>query len=86
MVTVRECLKEGGIDRSCPVLFDPAGESFDMSAAEFKQRVFNMLNKSFGIECIKSVSIILAKIPGRSEDDSDDEANPVVNNAFIAGV
>ena len=68
------------------VLFDPAGESFDMSAAEFKQRVFNMLNKSFGIECIKSVSIILAKIPGRSEDDSDDENNPVVSNAFIAGI
>ena len=68
------------------VLFDQGSKSFDMSAAEFKQRVFDMLSKSFGINNVKSVSIILAKIPGRNEDDFDEETAPVVSNAFVSGV
>lgn len=68
------------------VLFDENGSSFDALAGSFKQRVFEMLSKSFGIDSIKTVSITLSKIPpDRGGDDAPD--TPVVNNnAFISGV
>lgn len=67
------------------VLFDEDNRAFDTVAGEFKSRVFVMLNKSFGIESVKSVAIVLAKIPP-AHDDQDPKNTAVVNNAFIAGV
>ncbi len=69
------------------VIFDENGSSFDEVAGAFKQRVFVMLNKSFGIESIKTVAINLARIPAeREEHDGNDPTPPVINNAFVSGV
>ncbi|MBE6368483.1 MAG: hypothetical protein E7052_11375 [Lentisphaerae bacterium] len=78
--------KELGLTVS--VLFDEKESSFDAVAGAFKQRVFVMLTKSFGIETIKSVAINLAKIPADTEDfDSDAAAKtPTVNNGFGTGI
>ena len=67
------------------VLYDEQNRSFDAAAAALKQRIFDMLIKSFGIETIKTVSIVLARIPGRDADDSSNDT-PVTGNAFISGV
>lgn len=69
------------------VLFDENDNSFDAVAGAFKQRVFTMLNKSFGIDSVKSVAINLAKIPAEHEDRNDsDTTPPVINNGFVSGV
>ena len=68
------------------VMFDEHDKSFDALAGEFKQRVFGMLNKSFGIESVKSVSIVLARIPAERELNGEDNNPPVVNNAFVSGI
>ena len=70
------------------VLFDEKNSSFDAVAGAFKQRVFVMLNKSFGIESIKTVSINLARIPAEREDfDADNTTTPpAVNHAFGSGI
>ena len=71
------------------VMFAEKDRSFDALAGEFKQKVFVMLNKSFGIDSVKSVAINLAKIPSDVEEDEDNAGKPqapVINNAFTAGV
>lgn len=67
------------------LLYEEQQRSFDAAAAGLKQSIFSMLNRSFGIESVKSVSIVLARIPGRSADDNDNSAS-VSGNAFISGV
>ena len=76
------------LDLSVTVIFDSSEEAFDSVAGAFKQRIFTMLNKSFGIDSIKTVSIILSKIPVDRGDDDDENTNTAVigNNAFISGV
>ena len=72
---------------SVTVMFDENGSAFDELAGTFKQRVFDMLSKSFGIDSIKTVSVNLSKIPPeRHEADNDTPDTPVINNAFISGV
>ena len=63
-------------------------KSFDAVAGEFKQQIFIMLNKSFGIDSVKSVAINLSKIPHEKDDDFGNNTPdvPVANNAFISGV
>ncbi len=71
------------------LLYDAKDASFDAVAGLFKQRVFTMLEKSFGIDSVKSVSINLAKIPadnGEEDDDDDAGKTAIANNAFISGV
>ena len=68
------------------VLFDENGSAFDALAGSFKQRVFEMLNKSFGIDSIKTVSITLSKIPQERGDNDAPDTPMVNNNAFISGV
>ena len=67
------------------LLYDEHQRSFDAAAAGLKQSIFSMLTRSFGIESVKSVSIVLAKIPGRDSDESDNNT-AVSGNAFISGV
>ena len=67
------------------VLYEEQDRSFDAAAAALKQRVFDMLTRSFGSERVKSVSIVLAKIPGRDADEDNDDT-AVTGNAFISGV
>ena len=67
------------------LLYEEQQRSFDAAAAGLKQSIFLMLNKSFGIESVKSVSIVLARIPGRNADDHDNNTS-VPGNAFISGV
>jgi hypothetical protein len=67
------------------LLYEEQQRSFDAAAAGLKQSIFSMLNRSFGIESVKSVSIVLARIPGRSADDNDNSVS-VSGNAFISGV
>ncbi|MBR7144980.1 MAG: hypothetical protein IKD10_08565 [Lentisphaeria bacterium] len=80
--------RHGELALTVTVMFDERDKSFDAVAGAFKQQVFAMLNKSFGIDAIKSVAINLAKIPAGNEDDSEGNTPemPVVNNAFISGV
>lgn len=73
------------------VMFDERNNSFVTVAGMFKQRIFAMLNKSFGIDSVTSVAINLAKIPAGKYDDEDDSSykNPGVpagHNGFISGV
>ena len=70
------------------VEFEACGEAFDAVAGSFKQRVFAMLSKSFGIDSVKSVAINLAKIPaGRDADEDDSSKNvPPVPNTFTSGI
>ena len=81
--------RHGELAVTVTVSFAERTESFDAVAGAFKQRVFAMLNKSFGIDAVKNVIINLAKI---SDDVDADEpgdvkpAGPAVNNAFISGV
>ena len=81
-------LRHGELALTVTVMFAEKNESFDAVAGAFKQQVFTMLNKSFGIDSVKSVAINLAKIPADIEDDdnADDNTPPVVNNAFVSGV
>ena len=80
----RNCHHELGL--TVTVLFEEREKAFDIAAAELKQRIFSMLNKSFGIEDVKSVAIILSKIPGGHDMDEDGEDKVVVHNAFVSGV
>lgn len=70
------------------VLFDERDNAFDAVAGSFKQRVFAMLNKSFGIDSVKSVAINLAKIPAVKDVDEDDSSKnvPPISNTFTPGV
>ena len=71
------------------VMFAEKDRSFDALAGAFKQKVFVMLNKSFGIDSVKSVAINLAKIPSDVEEDDDNAGKPqtpVINNAFTSGL
>jgi len=73
------------LELTVTVLFEEQDKAFDAAAAELKQRVFTMLNKSFGIEDVKSVAIILSKIPGGHDTDGEDDV-PVVHNGFVTGI
>ena len=66
------------------VEFEACGEAFDAVAGAFKQRVFVMLNKSFGIDTVRSISINLTRMP-ENHDGSDREI-PVAGNGFVSGV
>ena len=81
-------LRHGELALNVTVMFAEKNESFDAVAGAFKQQVFTMLNKSFGIDSVKSVAIILSKIPADIDDDDSagDNTPPVVNNAFVSGV
>ena len=69
------------------VMFAANKESFDTLSADFKQQLFEMLKKSFGIESITAVEINLVRIPAETAEDDSDNHTPVpVNNAFISGV
>ena len=70
------------------MLFDERDNAFDAVAGSFKQRVFAMLNKSFGIDSVKSVAINLAKIPAVKDVDEDDSSKnvPPISNTFTPGV
>lgn len=76
------------LELAITLLYDARESSFDVVAGLFKQRVFTMLEKSFGIDSVKSVSINLAKIPEDRGDDDDSDAGEaaLANNAFISGV
>ena len=80
--------RHGELALSVTVMFAERDKSFDAVAGAFKQQVFIMLNKSFGIDTIKSVAINLAKIPAEREDDFEGNTPdmPVANNGFISGV
>ena len=67
------------------LLYEEHKRSFDAAAAGLKQSIFLMLTRSFGIESVKSVSIVLARIPGRNSDDAENNT-AVTGNAFISGV
>ena len=84
VVMLRDRHTELGL--SVTVQFDEKHKSFDAVAGEFKQRVFLMLNKSFGIDSVKTVAINLAKIPATAERDDDEPQAPMMNNAFVSGV
>ncbi len=81
-------LRHGDLALTVTVMFEENKESFDAVAGAFKQKVFTMLNKSFGIDSIKNVAINLAKIPAENHDDdsADNAAPPVVHNAFGSGI
>lgn len=77
----------GELALSVTVMFAERSDSFDAVAGSFKQQVFAMLNKSFGIDSVKSVSINLAKIPVEYDDDNENNPEtPVMNNGFVSGV
>ena len=80
--------RRGELGLTVTVMFDERGSSFDAVAESFKQQVFIMLSKSFGIDSVTSVEINLSKIPADSEDDLDGNTPemPVANNAFTSGV
>ena len=71
------------------VMFSARKDSFDTLVADFKNQLFAMLNKTFGIESIKSVEVNLAKLSESGDDecgDSGDATHPAVPHAFISGV
>ena len=81
-------LRHGDLALTVTVMFAEKDKSFDAVAGAFKQKVFTMLNKSFGIDSVKSVAINLAKIPAGVDDDdsADNNTPPGVNNAFVSGI
>ena len=83
---VRNRRRELGLNIT--VLFDERDNSFDAVAGALKQRTFTMLNKSFGIDSVKSVAINLAKIPAGRDVDEDDSSKNVqpVSNTFVSGI
>ena len=80
--------RHGELALAVTVMFDERDKSFDAVAGAFKQQVFAMLNKSFGIDAIKSVAINLAKIPAVKDVDEDDSSKnvPPISNTFTPGV
>ena len=80
--------RHGELALAVTVMFCERDKSFDAVAGEFKQQIFIMLNKSFGIDSVKSVAINLSKIPHEKDDDFGNNTPdvPVANNAFISGV
>ena len=69
------------------VLFYQQGSPFDALAGNLKQRIFDTLKQSLGIDSVKSIAVVLIQAPA-PEDDSDDKAMGQVNpgNGFISGV
>ena len=68
------------------VEFEAGSEAFDAVAGALKQRIFVMLNKSFGIDTIKSISINLIRIPEGRHQNNEHAAAAVGNNGFISGI
>ena len=67
------------------VMFDEKDMAFDAVAGSFKQRVFSMLNNSFGIESVKTVAIVLSKIPAVSDKTDGGDTVAVATNVLGSG-
>lgn len=82
-------LKRSGRDLSMTVtvLFYQQDSTFDALAGSLKQRIFDTLKQSLGIDSVKSVAVVLVQAPA-PEEGSDDKAIGQVNpgNGFISGV
>ncbi len=81
--------RRGELELAVTVLFDEKSGAFDKISNSFKKRVFDILQHSFGIDSIKSVSIALSKLPNtprRNDNNGSGKDNDVTSHAFVSGV
>ena len=69
------------------MLFYQQDSPFDALAGNLKQRIFDTLKQSLGIDSVKSIAVVLIQAPA-PEDTGDDKTMGQVNpgNGFISGV
>ena len=75
------------LSMSVTVWFYQQDSTFDALAGSLKQRIFDTLKQSLGIDSVKSVAVVLVQAPA-PEEGSEDKAIGQVNpgNGFISGV
>lgn len=79
--------RRGELSMTVSVVFYENGSPFDALAGNLKQRIFDTLKNSLGIDTVKSVAVVLVKAPVES-DGEDDNVSAQVNpgNGIISGV
>lgn len=79
--------RRGELAMTVSVFFYENGSPFDALAGNLKQRIFDTLKNTLGIDTIKSVAVVLVKAPVEA-DGEDDNVSAQVNpgNGIISGV